>query len=102
MSGKPDSTSGKTYLVADLKHRRAEDLKSVHANSANFAANFYDVALIFGQIVPQYEDEPIIEDKVSITMSWEHLKALGDGIQQIIANYERDHHTTVRSKPLKD
>jgi hypothetical protein len=51
---------------------------------------FFDVTLIFGAILPPTElsKPPYAEERVGITMSWEHLRALRDVLTQRLDNYE--------------
>ncbi len=79
------------FNVSDLKHHRGADFKQVYTNSATMGLSFFDVSITFGEIVPagDVNTAPQIEDRVSVTMSWEHLKALGDAISGVLGNYEQ-------------
>jgi hypothetical protein len=91
---------GKQYNIADLSHRKASDFRSVYANASMLGANFYDVNLLVGEIQGGMAEElPYVEDRVAITMSWEHLKALGGAIQKAVTDYEKHGFGAIRDKP---
>lgn len=92
----------KTYNIMDLEHTKTPDFRYVYSNNSGLGANFYDVNLVFGEIHNSYSnDAPTIEDKVAITMTWEHLRALGTAIQKAVAEYEKT-AGPIRSKPEID
>ncbi len=81
------------YRVDELEVIRSEDFHFAHANRARVSENFFDVSLIFSAILPRVEisgTPPYVEERVGVTMSWEHLKALRDVLTERIENYEAD------------
>jgi hypothetical protein len=81
--------------VAKLSHRRSDQFATIYTNTAGLGANFYDLQLIFGRIVHMHKDEvegpgPYIEDLASVSMSWEHAKALTVSLNKTIGEYEKD------------
>src|SRR5947209_3922670 len=88
----------KTFNVAELEHQRAPNFVSAYSNSATFGLNFFDMTMVFGQIVSPTPLTMLIEDRVAVTMSLEHAKALLRGLQDTIAAYEKT-HGPVRDTP---
>lgn len=80
--------------VSELRQVKGERFQRVHANSANVAANFYDVMIMFGEVVPNLDqavDDPaVVEQVASVTMSWEHAKALTKALITRINAYENE------------
>lgn len=90
-----DEAIQKTQAVrtADLPHRKSEGFAAVYTNTAGLGANFYDVQLIFGRVLQAYKTDepgPYIEDVVSVSMSWEHAKALAASLVKALEDYEKD------------
>jgi len=91
--------------VADLPHRKAEHYAAVYANTAGIGATFFDMQLLFGRIAQAHKDEvaPIglcIEDSVSVSMCWEHAKALTTSLTKAIEDYEKT-SGPIRAVPAK-
>jgi hypothetical protein len=90
----------KQYNILELVHKRSPDFRFAYTNSSALAANFYDANLLFGEIQRTLTDEaPYIEDRVAVTMTWEHLKALDRAIQKAIAEYEKHGGGPIRDNP---
>lgn len=92
----------KGFPVANLPHVKGSQFASIYANNVGLAAGFYDVMLMFGHVVPNYDnlnDQPHIEDTASIMMSWEHAKALATALNKTIDNYEKD-NGPIRTPPM--
>ncbi|MGO9256297.1 MAG: hypothetical protein ACLQU1_08355 [Bryobacteraceae bacterium] len=88
----------KTFNINELVHKKAPDFRFVYSNNSGLGANFYDVNLVFGEIQSSFSaDAPYIEDKVAITLTWEHLKALSIALQQAIADFEKT--AIIRARP---
>jgi len=88
----------KDIRVADLKHIRSSDFKVIYTDAAGLALNFYSLSVIFGQIIPDSAEGMVIEDRVFVTMSLEHAKALAHVLLEHIAKYEAK-SGQIRQKP---
>jgi len=92
------------FNIAQLPHRKSSQFVSIYSNSAGMAASFFDLQIVFGQITPEHarpggdlpQTPPHVEDLVSVTMAWEHAKALVKALNRVIADYEREHKTVLR------
>lgn len=91
-------TAPEAYNVTDLEHRKGPEFKQVYCNHAVMAMSVFDASIIFGELVPGLgpKTAPTITDHVNVTMSWEHLKALYDGIGKIIENFEETQGVKIR------
>jgi hypothetical protein len=78
----------KSFEFKDLEHRQAENFQLVYCNNASLSASFFDASITFSEVVGGLNKPPIVEDRVTMTMSWEHLKALGAAIQTAVNEYE--------------
>ena len=87
---------GPRELVKDLPHARSDSFVSTYANNTGLVATFYDVTLIFGKVAVDPAATGVIEDHAAISMSWEHAKALVNGIRKAIEKYEEEHNVRVR------
>ncbi|HYI93530.1 MAG TPA: DUF3467 domain-containing protein [Bryobacteraceae bacterium] len=74
-----------------VSRTKSADFHSVYVNNANFAVSFFDIRFMFGHLVMDPGEPPRIEDKVAISMSLEHAKALHMALDRVLSNYERDH-----------
>ena len=84
-------TKKRSYSPDELETIRPEDFRFVHTNRARVSENLFDVTLLFGAILPPAAltgEPPYIEERVGVTMSWEHLKALRDIITERVEHYE--------------
>jgi hypothetical protein len=99
MSDSPTETS--RVQLKDLPHTRASDFRLVYTNNTGLALNFYDITLIFGYVVPDAfkPGETQIEDRVAVTMSWEHAKALVNGLRSVVEQYESENNAKLRELP---
>lgn len=89
---KTDKTT--RHRVGDLKHKRGPDFRRLHSNSANVATTFFDMMIMFGEVTPNMDDmaaDPVIEEVVAVTMSWEHAKALSKVLAEQVKTYEDEH-----------
>lgn len=61
---------------------------------------FYDVNIVFGQVMPpdpnKDDKTPYTLERASVSMSWEHLRALTDLINKRLALYEAAHRQKIR------
>jgi len=99
----PEANEEIAGRVSDLKHIASADYKVIYADSAWLTINFYGLSIVFGQIVPAIHRTPgeptelVVEDRVTVTMSIEHARALADVLQEHIQKYE-DKQGPVRRK----
>jgi hypothetical protein len=95
-----DKGKEKTFAIADLKHKTAENFRRVYSNNSNIAANFFDMTVLFGEVIIDPEGtDPFLNDEVAVTMSWEHAKALLDGLARALTDYEQSNKQPIRRKP---
>jgi hypothetical protein len=89
------------FNVAEMEHRHAPNFSFVYTNIVSLSLNFFDCQVIFGQILSTDPKSMHIEDRVSVTMSIEHAKALAKGLNDTVEQYEKV-HGPVRTAPLLD
>jgi len=95
-----ESILPKLFNVKDLEHKSSPDFMRVYANSANFGLNFYDLTIVFGEMVSDADANGMhIENRVAVTMSLEHARALSDALQKTLEIYESSHHAKIRKAP---
>lgn len=82
-----DDLKKTTMKISDLEHKPSPTFVEVYSSNVNAGASFQDLRLIFGQILIG-TDEPHIEDRAAVTMSWEHTKALRDLLNRLLEEYE--------------
>jgi hypothetical protein len=68
--------------------RTADDASRYYANSAQFTVSFFDIGIIFGQIVDAGKERLLIETGVTVTMSPQHAKEVSKHLQKNIEMYE--------------
>ena len=68
--------------------RQADQFISYYANSAQFRISFFDIGIVFGQIVEASKERLLIENQIVITMSPQHAKVLLDHLKKNVAKYE--------------
>lgn len=93
---KPVEVESSRKSVTDLPQIRSPRYVEAYSNNLGLAANFYDVTLIFGQVLVSPQGTPIVENSAAISMSWEHAKALAAGLSRAVEAYEKEHVTTIR------
>lgn len=77
------------YKINDLKKHRSPDFRTAYCNVAAVGESFYDLTITFGTVNPGEEkEEPTVEEHTSVTMSWEHAKALLKILSERIDKYE--------------
>lgn len=110
MPAKRKTQQRQIYRVDELEVIRPEEFRFIHANRARVSENFFDASLIFSAILPSVEvagTPPYLEERVGVSMSWEHLRALRDILTERIENYEaqmgpiRDLTEAPSAKPKK-
>jgi hypothetical protein len=87
--------------IKDMPRNRSAGFTSTYANNTNASSTFWDLRLFFGEIifVPGSEIGAQIEDHVSVTMSWEHAKAVHALLGRMIDRYEERYGKTIREQP---
>ena len=98
-SKKTPNKGGKRVSPGEFRRVEASDFVSIYANNANGGGGFYDMLLVFGQLLskPGTKD-PYIEDRVAITMAWEHVGPLRDLLDRLLKKYVGT-HGQVRQQP---
>jgi hypothetical protein len=82
----------KTINLLEVDRVRSPQFVSIYSNNANASASFFELRLLFGQILGGLGKDPVhIEDGALITMSWEHAQKLSELLQKTIALYEAQH-----------
>jgi len=90
-----------------LPKRRAPNYISTYANQANLAASFFDARLIFSEMMVEATKTAegitvplVMEEKVAISMSWEHVKGLAVLLAKRVEDYEK-RYGQLRKQPEK-
>jgi len=89
------------FNVAEMEHKQGPDFSYIYANSASFSLNFFDIQITFGQILSPDPKSMYIEDRVAVTMTMEHARALEKALHDGIDQYEKI-HGPVRPAPPTD
>src|SRR5690242_20210712 len=89
------------FNVLEMEHRQAATFSNVYCNTTSFGMTFYDLSIVFGQIVALDSKSMIVEDGARIVMGWEHAKALSNALLGAIAHYEKT-HGPIRKAPHLD
>jgi len=74
--------------LGSLPSKQAQDFVRIYAPLVTVASNVFDMSLIFGQPISDNPDDPYIEQKASITMSWQAAKTLAGLLVATIRDYE--------------
>jgi hypothetical protein len=77
-----------TVKIEDLPRHNADNFLDIYANNVGSSSNFYDLRFLFGQIIAGPKIDPHIEDRVSVTMSWEHARQFRALLDRLIKGYE--------------
>jgi hypothetical protein len=83
-----DRKAQNVYRIEELDAVHAPDYVSVYANNTKASSSFYDLRLNFGQVTVGPNETPIIEEHASVTMTWEHVRALRDLLTRLLLDYE--------------
>jgi len=89
------------FKMNEIEHRKSSSFLQVYSNVATTGESFWDVTLTFGAINTTGGDDssrPVIDDMVSVTMSWEHAKALSEVLVKRVQKYE-EAHGKLRTQP---
>lgn len=87
--------------LADLERRQSSSYREVYSNNANAQSGFFDIRLIFSQIiVPMGKTkEAVVQEEVGVAMCWEHAKALHKLLGALIHTYETANNIVLREQP---
>ena len=78
-----------TKSLGSLPSRQAQDFMRIYGSLVTVTSNVFDMSIIFGQPITDNPDAPYVEQKASVTMSWQAAKALAHLLISTIRNYER-------------
>jgi Protein of unknown function (DUF3467) len=70
---------------------KGDGFTKIYANNIEMNVTHWDMSLIFGEIVGEEGDKPIVEQKVKVNMSKEFTKALLNLLTVNIAAYEKQY-----------
>lgn len=84
-----DTEESTTPPLSALPSRYAQDFRRVYGSLVTTSANLFDLSLIFGQPITDDTNNPYVEQKVAVTMSWHAAKAFAGLLTRTIQNYER-------------
>lgn len=85
----------RTFQVGDLVKVRDANHVAIYSNNASVTSIFFDLRVTFSEMIPGPDDVPVIHERATVVMTWEHAKALSKLLQMKIANYETGN--TIRS-----
>jgi hypothetical protein len=92
--------SSKVFNVADVPVRRTEGFTRIYANNATLAATFFDMSITFGEVMIEANSSPSIEQRLAVTMSMEHAKALAVAMLEHLASYEKANGVIRAAPPM--
>lgn len=67
---------------------RAENFKTVYANSAQMEVNTWDFTFIFGKVRLGSTPIPVIDQELAVVMSPQHAKVMLDVLAREVKRYE--------------
>ena len=73
----------------ELPTKHSQDFMRVYGSLVSTSATIFDVSFIFGQAITEDHQNPYIERKVAVTMSWQAAKAFAQLLNSTITSYER-------------
>jgi len=82
----PDSASGSQQLESV----RSQGFVSIYSNSAQLDVTPWDFRLTFGELKPEANKPPKIEQLVGVVMSPQHAKALVQILSTFVQEYEKN------------
>jgi hypothetical protein len=87
--------------VNQVRRNRGPGFLSIHANNTNATRGFFDISLVFGELIliPGPDPQSYIDDKVQVSMSWEHAKAINKLLERSINEYEEKNNAKIRDQP---
>ncbi len=97
-----DEERAELIAVKDIERIRSPHFLTVSSNNANLTRGFFDVSILFSEIVivPGGKPQVFIEDRAAVEMSWEHAKALHKVLGSTIEFYEAK-YGKIRDQPEK-
>lgn len=97
MEKMPEFIASAPFALDQAKHRPSQDYHRVYSNNATFSLSFFDVSMTFGEIAfDAFGEPPYVLDGATVSMSWEHAKALHAALGSMIANYEASQGVKIR------
>jgi hypothetical protein len=87
VAGLPKDVVGKS---ADMIMTKSDDYRNIYANNANVRFSTWDVAVNFGQVVGEKDNQAVVETLATVTMSRELAKVLTGILTAHITQYEKD------------
>jgi hypothetical protein len=76
-----------------VKLMRSSTYVSVYTNNVQISSTFYDVRLLFNDVLGVSGSEITIEEKASVIMSVEHARDLHSALSKTLEQYEQKHGT---------
>lgn len=72
----------------DPKFIRSDKFLATYSNNAQMKISNWDCAITFGEVIGESDGAPLVEQRVTITMSPQHLKAFTSVLQGQVKQYE--------------
>jgi hypothetical protein len=92
----------KTFSVLEMEHHRPTSFSHVYSNNASFGITFFDLSITFGEVLVDGPNAMHVEDRVTVTMSVEHAKALANALEDVLTNYEKGHGPIRKAQALDE
>ena len=89
-----------TVQVSDLPTKKAQDFTRVYGSIVTVASRGFDMSLTFGEPITENANDAHVEQKVSVTMSWQAAKAFAHLLISSINNYENQVGEILLPSPL--
>lgn len=89
VEGTPQPHRGITRNVGQMPTKTSPDFVRVYANIVGVATSPWDISFMFAQPITDSPDEIYLEQRASVTMSFEAAKSLVDLLSNTIQNYEK-------------
>lgn len=63
----------------------------IYANFTHSSWTNYDVRIRLGQLVPEldYGGEFVVEERASVTITWQHAKYIAGALAELVQSYEK-------------
>jgi hypothetical protein len=82
-----------------LERERGADFRLIYSNNAQVITAYFDVSILFGEVLEANQTRVSIRDQVLIRMSPEHAKSLNRLLTEQIAQYE-ERFGSIRPEPM--
>lgn len=80
---------GPEVKIATLPIRRNDTFASFYANNANVASAFYDLVIVFSEIIGAGGPSPYVEEKCRVVMNPAQAKALALALAVNLSSWEK-------------